>query len=154
GLALEVRDLVQHPTPRALAGILGVAESRASYTPLLPLRTTGTRPPLFCVHPASGLARGYRTLAEHLTDSPGWGLEARGLDGGDEPHATIEEMASAYLAAIREIQPSGPYRLLGWSLGGCIAHAIACRLETEGEVVSELVLLDTPTHPGASAEPP
>src|SRR3546814_2961135 len=63
-------------------------------------------------------------------------------------------MASAYLAAMREVQPGGPYRLLGWSLGGCIAHAIACRLAAEGEVVSELVLLDTPTHPGPLAEPP
>jgi thioesterase domain-containing protein len=56
--------------------------------------------------------------------------------------SAIEEMALDYLSRIREIQPSGPYRLLGWSFGGLVAHAMATRLQDQGEEVDLLVLLD------------
>ncbi|WP_181695944.1 non-ribosomal peptide synthetase, partial [Nocardia sp. GTS18] len=109
---------------------------------LLPIRTTGTQPPLFCIHPASGLAWCYRPLGEYLTeDRPVYGIQAPQLSG--EPgSATIEDTARRYLDEIRAIQPHGPYHLLGWSLGGQIAHAIAAEIRTAGEQVALLALLD------------
>ena len=60
---------------------------------------------------------------------------------------TLEEMTLDYIDAIRSIQPHGPYRLLGWSLGGNVAHAMAVRLQEEGEEVSFLAMLDAyPSH--------
>jgi thioesterase domain-containing protein len=53
-------------------------------------------------------------------------------------------MAELYLAAIREVRPQGPYRLLGYSMGSKIAFEIACRLEKAGEQVELLALLDIP----------
>ncbi|MGP5019870.1 thioesterase domain-containing protein, partial [Vreelandella alkaliphila] len=51
-------------------------------------------------------------------------------------------MADDYVETIRRIQPEGPYRLLGWSLGGALAAMIAARLEALGQDVSQLALVD------------
>jgi len=47
------------------------------------------------------------------------------------------------VSAIRSVQPKGPYHLLGWSLGGTIAHEMARQLENQGEQVKLLALMDT-----------
>jgi thioesterase domain-containing protein len=57
------------------------------------------------------------------------------------------------------VQPAGPYRLLGWSLGGRIAFAVAARLRALGHDVDFLGLLDTAVStaahgPDAAGEPP
>jgi nonribosomal peptide synthetase CepC len=97
------------------------------------------------VHPASGYAVGFRPLAEALpARMPVWGLQARGLEPGETPHKSIAQMAEAYVAAIRSVQARGPYRLLGWSVGGTIAQEMACLIEQQGDSVSLLCVLDTP----------
>lgn len=110
---------------------------------LLPIRTGGDRAPLFCVHPASGLAWSYRPFAEYLSpDRPIYGIQAPQISGETPGPATIEETARRYFAEIRKVQPHGPYHLLGWSLGGQIAHAIAVEMRAAGEQVALLALLD------------
>ncbi|WP_433758965.1 amino acid adenylation domain-containing protein [Nocardia sp. CA-135398] len=110
---------------------------------LLPIRTGGERAPLFCIHPAVGLSWCYRTLDRYLSDGrPIYGLQAPQI-GGEVPGPTsIEEMAERYFDEIRAVQPHGPYHLLGWSLGGVIAHAIAVEMRAAGEQVALLALLD------------
>ncbi|MFI6367083.1 amino acid adenylation domain-containing protein [Nocardia sp. NPDC050630] len=110
---------------------------------LLPIRTDGERPPLFCIHPAVGLSWCYRTLDRYLHDGrPIYGIQAPQV-GGEVPGPTsIEEMAERYFAEIRAVQPHGPYHLLGWSLGGAIAHTIAVEMRAAGEQVALLALLD------------
>jgi nonribosomal peptide synthetase DhbF len=51
-------------------------------------------------------------------------------------------MVADYIREIRQIQPSGPYHLLGWSFGAVAAHAIATTLQAMGEEVAFLCLLD------------
>lgn len=65
---------------------------------------------------------------------------ASGLDGVGYLPASVAEMADEYVARIREVRPEGPYRLLGWSFGGHVAHAVATRLRAQGEVVEPLVI--------------
>lgn len=110
---------------------------------LLPIRTGGDLPPLFCIHPASGLAWCYRPLDEYLAaDRPIYGIQAPQI-GGEEPGPeTIAETARRYFDEIRTVQPHGPYHLLGWSLGGTIAHAVAVEMRAAGEEVALLALLD------------
>ena len=97
-----------------------------AYTPLLPLRKTGTRRPLFCVHPAGGMATSCRTLTDHLDPGlPVRGLQALGLEAPEHPRGSIDEMAQTYVEAVQAVKSTGPYYLLGWSLGGRIAHAMA-----------------------------
>jgi thioesterase domain-containing protein len=64
------------------------------------------------------------------------GIQARGLDGRDPPHDTIEAMAEEYLAAVKARQPNGPYFLCGYSFGGLVAFELACRLQARGDVAA------------------
>jgi oxalate---CoA ligase len=111
---------------------------------LVPIRTTGTRPPFFCVHDLSGHVLNLRNLALHLPDDqPFYAIQSVGLDGNEPPLSTIEEMAARYLGEIRGVQPVGPYYLGGYSMGGIVAHEMARQLREAGEGVALLALLDT-----------
>ncbi|CAM5410501.1 Non-ribosomal peptide synthetase OS=Streptomyces alboniger OX=132473 GN=CP975_03200 PE=4 SV=1 [Streptomyces alboniger] len=143
GAELLLGALYQAPTVASLARLLEEDTPRDAFEVLLPLRTTGDRPPLFCVHPAGGLGWCYATLPPHLpADVPVYALQARGLRSADRPAASFGEMIADYTRHIRSVQRSGPYHLLGWSLGGALAHAIAVQLQSEGERVDMLAMLD------------
>ncbi|MEU5259423.1 amino acid adenylation domain-containing protein [Amycolatopsis sp. NPDC021455] len=151
---LGVRALFERPTVAGLAERLGHAGTRESaFEPVLPLRTGGDLPPLFCVHPIGALSWSYLGLVPHLDPRrPVYGLQARGLAGDEPLPASLEEMAADYLGRIREIQPAGPYHLLGWSFGGLVAHHIAVLLQEQGDEVALLVSLDS--HPLAPTGEP
>jgi thioesterase domain-containing protein len=86
-----------------------------------------------------------RHLAQLLGgDRPFYGMQARGLLGDIEPHTSLPQAASDYIAELRQVQPKGPYMLGGFSGGGLTAWEMARQLEAAGEEVSLLVLLDTP----------
>ncbi|MFG3003913.1 amino acid adenylation domain-containing protein [Streptomyces calvus] len=143
GAELSVVSIFEAPTVATLAGRLGRDATTGPTSPLLTLRPGGTDTPLFCVHPLGGLSWPYAGLAEHLPTEVGLhGLQAVGLDGDAPLPETLQEMADDYVARVRSVQPEGPYRLLGWSLGGRIAHAMAERLEAAGQEVELLALLD------------
>jgi amino acid adenylation domain-containing protein len=111
---------------------------------LVPIRPDGGAPPFYCVHPAGGDVLGYAALARHLgPGQPVFGLQARGLSGAGEPLETIPDMAALYADEIRRVQPEGPYRLGGWSLGGLVAFEMARRLRDQGEDVALLAILDS-----------
>jgi thioesterase domain-containing protein len=110
---------------------------------LLPLRPYGGKPPLFCIHHAGGFSWPYSRLIPHVPSNyPIYGLQARNLRQQAALPGSIDEIAADYLNLIRQVQPAGPYNLLGWSFGGLVAHAIATRLQSLGEEVSILALLD------------
>jgi thioesterase domain-containing protein/acyl carrier protein len=100
--------------------------------------------PFFLVAGMFGNVLNLRHLA-HLvgSDRPFYGLQARGLFGDEPPHETFEEMAEAYIAELRTVQPHGPYMLGGFSGGGLAAFEMAHRLRAEGEEVGLLLLLDS-----------
>ncbi|MGV9312184.1 amino acid adenylation domain-containing protein [Streptomyces sp. NPDC003691] len=149
GLELGVRDLFRTPT---VAGLL--ADEPSGFDPmgvLLPLQPGGTRRPLFALHPGTGVGWTYVGLARHLgPDQPLYAIQARVLaEPGHHPES-VEEMAREYLEHIRRIQPQGPYRFLGWSFGGTLAHALAVMLAEQGEETELLAMMDVhlqPTEP-------
>ncbi|MBU7597300.1 amino acid adenylation domain-containing protein, partial [Streptomyces sp. P38-E01] len=142
-LEMSVVSIFEAPTVAALAVRLGQDAATGPLSGLLPLRAGGTQSPLFCVHPLGGLSWPYAGIAEHLPAEVGlFGLQASGLSEGDPLPGTLEAMAAEYVARIRTVQEQGPYRLLGWSLGGRIAHAMAALLEEAGQEVELLALLD------------
>ncbi|WP_329363309.1 amino acid adenylation domain-containing protein [Streptomyces sp. NBC_01483] len=150
GVALNIRDLFEVPTVAGLAERLAPDRASDAFDVLLPLRTTGDRPPLFCVHPGFGISWSYIGLAAHLpADQPLYGLQARSLRQTGALPESVEEMADDYLTYIRSVQKSGPYHLLGWSFGGLVAHAIAARLQEQGEEVALLAMLDS--YPASKA---
>ncbi|MGV9809932.1 thioesterase domain-containing protein [Micromonospora chersina] len=122
---------------------LSLSSVRASLDVLLPIRTGGDRPPLFCVHPAGGLSWCYMPLARHVPEAyPIYGLQASGLDGVGALAPSLREMAADYVTRMRAVQPSGPYLVVGFSFGVAPAHEIAVQLREQGERVF-LVIMDS-----------
>ncbi|MFI8568651.1 amino acid adenylation domain-containing protein [Rhodococcus sp. NPDC078407] len=108
------------------------------------LRAGGDATPLFCVHPVAGLAWPFGGLVPHIdTERPIYGLQSPAFSTETEIPNSIQAWASFYVGKIREIQPYGPYHLIGWSLGGLIAHAMAVELQNEGEEVATLAMMDS-----------
>lgn len=152
GVRIPMTALFDHRTIAAQAAILdGAVESDELGngrvpSPLLALRG-GTRQPLFCVHPIGGTAFCYLGLARELPSGyPIYGIQARGLGPGQQPHRSISEMAAAYIDAARTVRREGPWQLAGWSFGATVAHEMACQLADAGDEVGLLALLD-PSRP-------
>ena len=143
GSNFTIATLFEASTIEALDALNMEEAAAGGLDVILPLRESGEASPVFCVHPAGGLAWCYAGLARTLPSSyPLYGLQARGLLPDGRRPETMEEMARDYITQIRRIQPRGPYHLLGWSVGGMIAHTMAALLEREGEDVAMLALLD------------
>ncbi len=121
-------------TAKAAGGVLDL---------MMPMREEGDGPPLFCAHPMVGLSWCYMAMLPYVdVRYPLYGLQARGLRRPEPLPTSMAEMARDYTDQIRITQPAGPYHLLGWSLGGNIAFAIAEELESRGEQVGLMVILD------------
>jgi acyl transferase domain-containing protein/thioesterase domain-containing protein/acyl carrier protein len=115
------------------------------WTPLLALRSTGDRPPLVLLPALGGDVRCYAGLVRQLgDDQPVYAFRPRGSDEDLPPHVTMDEMTADYAAALRKLQPQGPYHLAGWSTGGIYAFALAEALERAGDKVAMVVMFDAP----------
>ncbi|WP_405494498.1 amino acid adenylation domain-containing protein [Nocardia sp. NBC_00511] len=155
GQPVTVRWLYTTPTVAELADRLADRDDTSddALGAVLTLRRNGSRPPLFCVHSAVPLSWCYAELARYLTDRPVYGLQALSPTG-DPLAATIDDLADGYVAEIRRVHPDGPYHLLGWSLGGQLAHAVAVRLTEQGAAVTTLAMLDSVVFPEDMPPPP
>ena len=143
GTRLPLTTVFQGATVEGLARILRLQATHQPQLPVVALQPGGNRLPLFLVHPAGGHVFPYLHLARFLgSDQPCYGLQARGLDDGQDPDTRIEDMAAAYVQAIRTVQPNGPYLLGGWSMGGVVAFEMAQQLHAQGQGVGLLAIFD------------
>lgn len=149
GAAL-IRDAIGDSAPATSANGAPKSEPdrpRSRYTHLVAMHPGegGPKTPFFLVAGMFGNVLNLRHLASLIgKDRRFYGLQARGLYGGEPPHESFEEMAEAYLAELRTVQPKGPYFLGGFSGGGVTAYEMSQILMREGEEVALLVMLDTP----------
>jgi enterobactin synthetase component F len=148
GVELPVGSLFDAPTIADLAVVVErlTGESLDPLNVMLPLRKVrnAAQRPLFCIHPMAGISLGFSSLLRHLDPAlPIYGLQSRALRNGEALPTSIEEMAADYLAEIRKIQPGGPYRLIGRSLGGLISHSIAEQMQADGDEVEFLAMIDS-----------
>lgn len=136
---LPVSAVFQHPTLAQLAERIGGVAGG----PVVALRAGRAEgPPLFCLHRPAGDVLHYAPLLQALPE----GLAVHGLvlpEGLGARNAPLAELAARYADALRAVQPAGPYRLCGWSMGGLLAVELAKRLEADGERVELLALFDT-----------
>ncbi len=160
GVNLPLATLYRAPSIEALADAFASAGANVPHRragalptdadpwhPLVPIRTPeagGNERPLFLVHAVGGNVMNYRGLAARLPAGlPVYGLQAVGLDGVTAPLRSIEAMAERYLQEIVAVQPHGPYRIGGGSMGGVIAFEIARRLRLCGAEIEHLLLFDS-----------
>ncbi|WP_420630858.1 condensation domain-containing protein [Candidatus Leptofilum sp.] len=145
GRNLPLATLFQAPTIAALANLMRQGGDRETWTSLVPIRSKGSKPPFFCIHGVTGDILWLKDLADLMDDDqPFYGIQARGLDGEAEPFDRLDEMAAYYLQQIRQVQPTGPYYLGGYCMGGDIAYEVARQLQAAGEEVPILTVIDPP----------
>jgi pimeloyl-ACP methyl ester carboxylesterase len=108
------------------------------YQTLMPIRTKGSLPPLFCVH-----GQPLKVAQKIRSDRPVYGLShVYHSDFMDESPDSMEELASLYLSEVRQVQPKGPYYFCGFSAGGLIAYEMARQLTEAGERIGNLLLVE------------
>jgi thioesterase domain-containing protein len=155
GADLPLRALFEAPTIAQFAKSIEAREESRAYRRshianaeyLFELQAGGDRPPVF-FFPGGGGGEPeffvYARLARSVGgEYPFYGLRARGADGFTPPHSSVPTMAADYLAEMRTLQPHGPYFLVGECFGGIVAYEVACQLQSRGEQVAVLVLMDT-----------
>nr|WP_280301945.1 non-ribosomal peptide synthase/polyketide synthase [Nocardia neocaledoniensis] len=146
GVAVPVAWFFTDPTPGVVVERLRAADETGddAFAVLLPLRAGGRGAPLFCIHPVGGVSWSFAGLTRHLDpERPVYGLQSPALTAAEPLPETIEDWARRYIEAIRTVQPEGPYHLLGWSLGGLLAHAVATGLQADGAQVASLAMMDS-----------
>jgi len=143
GQELELASLVSAPTLAEQALLLhaGIGTQRSSA--VVKLQPKGDETPVFCVCSLGGTVLNQRPLATRLADRPFYGLQALELDSKLGRPATIEDYATAYIAAMKKVQPRGPYVIGGHSFGGIVSFEIAQQLQKGGDEVEMLFILDS-----------
>jgi acetoacetyl-CoA synthetase len=111
------------------------------------LKSGSLEPPVFIAPGLGSDVTELLPLVEHIRSARSvYGLQARGIDGVDEPFERIEDMAQFHLREIKQVQPHGPYSLIGYSLGGLVMLEIAQRLTENGDKVVLLAMLESYPH--------
>ncbi|PZO65017.1 MAG: non-ribosomal peptide synthetase [Paracoccus denitrificans] len=137
--------LFETPTLGALASRLdaGAASDDGLGRTILLADGDADAVPLFLIHPAGGLAWGYRHLARRLAPKRRiWGLQHPGLDPDAEMPSTLQALAADYASIIAGLVPDGPVHLAGWSVGGILAQGIAVELTAMGREVGMVAAMD------------
>jgi len=153
GRRLPLATVFEAPTPRGLAARLAPGAPAPRWDNLVALKPQGERPPLFAVAAGDGNIVGFGPLARHLSaKQPFYALQPSGLDGRRPLDEGIGAMAERYLAALRSVQPHGPYLLAGRCNGATVAYEMAQQLRHAGEDVPLLAALDSDPPPAAPHE--
>ncbi|PWJ54022.1 Acyl-CoA synthetase (AMP-forming)/AMP-acid ligase II [Quadrisphaera granulorum] len=165
GAALVASDVAEAPTVRELAEVVAAAAAGAgtcspgvfrpgarrdrpdlpaSVVLLTPPERAPSRPLLHCFAGAGASGLSFLGLAEALGPSqPLVAYQPHGLEDGEAPDWSVSRAARRHLAAVRSLQPRGPYVVAGHSMGGLVALEVARLLTMAGEQVVSVTLLDT-----------
>jgi len=134
------------PTITALAALLE-QPTTPRVPPLVRLKSGSEDPPVFIAHGLGGSVMDFFQVVKHIqTPRAIHGMQAKGIDGVEEPLDRIEDMARYSLDAVKQVQPHGPYLLIGFSLGGLVALEMAQQLIAEKEKIGLLLMLDSYPH--------
>ena len=144
GRRLPLSILFENPTIEKLARMITVSEDLITWNSLVPIKTTGSKIPIYVVHGGGLNILTFRSLGKYMdNDQPVFGMQALGLNGKAQLLYSIEDIAKKYNDEILEINPDGPFALAGYSLGGFIAFEMAKHFKKMGKEVIMLGILDT-----------
>eukprot|EP00026_Physarum_polycephalum_P000059 Phypoly_transcript_00059.p1 GENE.Phypoly_transcript_00059~~Phypoly_transcript_00059.p1 ORF type:complete len:2631 (+),score=316.25 Phypoly_transcript_00059:2-7894(+) len=136
---------IQHATIKELACAITSGTISTPPASIVPLNTIGSKPPLFCVHPATGYVFLYYNFVKYLEDVPFYGIQSSQLVPRVEGviHESVQQLAKKYISEMLATQPEGPYYLSGFSFGGLVAYEMAQQLKSINKKVAALLLFDT-----------
>jgi len=117
---------------------------RAGASALVPVKSEGSKPPIFGVSGHGADAYYLVSLARHLdAGQPVMSVEPKGLDGS-EPLDSLEALARFEIEAIRRFRANGPYLIAGHCSGGILAFEVARQLAASGQDVALVAMIGTP----------
>lgn len=144
GQRLPIATLFSNSTIEKLAKQLAGEEEEQRWDALVPIRTTGSKPPLFLVHGGGMNVLLFKAISEYFdAEQPIYGVQALGFNHPTDIPVTMEDIAKRYLDEIMQVQPEGPYALAGYSLGGFFVFEMAKQLMAMGKAISFLGIMDT-----------
>lgn len=143
-ISLPPTTLLEAPNIESISQQIDKKGEDERWAVLVPLRSTGSKRPLFCLHAGGAHVLFYHDLAKNLsTEQPVYAIQPLGLEGKMESHKSIREMASYYIGEIRKVQPNGPYAILGTCFSDAVALEMANQLKTINETVDPLIIVDS-----------
>ena len=144
GKVLPLAILFESGTIEQLIYEIEQGQDNKPWSPLVSIKTTGSKPPLFFIHTRGGNVLGYSEFISHMNkEQPVYGLQAFGVMKGQQAHSDVKLMAALYLQSIRTVQAKGPYFIGGHSFGSIIAFEMARQLLASGESIGALFVIDT-----------
>lgn len=146
GRELPSATIFHAPTIAALASVLE-QPVLPQLSPFVRLKAGNEKPPILIAHGLGGHPNFFQLAKRIHTGHSIYGIQAKGVDGTEEPLDRIEDMAGFYLAELNKLQTKGPYILIGYSFGGLVTLEMAQRLSKAGENVALLALVDTYPDP-------
>ncbi|MFD2570936.1 amino acid adenylation domain-containing protein [Spirosoma soli] len=144
GRRLPLSALFEYPTIRKLAALIQPDKPVKSWKSLVPIKPDGSKEPIYIIHGIGLNLLNFSSLATYMdAEQPIYGLQARGLDGTEEPLDKMESIAACYIEEVLEQNPTGPYAIAGYSFGGYVAYEMARQLTAMGKEIKMLAMFDT-----------
>ena len=146
GKRIPLVDFVKSPTIPALAQMLDEDgdNGQQRWRTLVPIQPNGSKPPLVFLHVAGSHVIFLQPLAQRLgADQPIYAFQPVGLEGEAPPLKSFAELAAAYVDELVQVQPEGPYFIVGHCAGGRLALEVAYLLQRQGHEIGALVVIDT-----------
>lgn len=149
GKSLPLSVLLENATIKNLASLMeDDAKVEETWNSLIPIKSTGSKPPIYIVHGAGLHVMLFNVLGNFMDkEQPVFALQAKGLNGESEPLDRMEDIAAHYVSEILKHNPCGPYAVAGYSFGGLIAFEMAKQLQAQGKEIALLGLFDTIVQP-------
>ena len=144
---LQPINLLKHRSIESLAKLIADDKKEEKLTSLVPLRASGSKPPIYCLHAGGGQVFFYRELAKYLgEEQPVYAIQRLDMDDLAQANLDIKTMATHYLEEIRKVQPIGPYSFLGYCFSTYVVWEMTRQLLEQGESVSMLAMIDSPPY--------
>jgi thioesterase domain-containing protein len=156
GVNLALHAVLEAATVERQAELISGTGGQRVESVVIPLRyKENSDATFFWIHPLGGTVLCYHDLARLLgPDTSSYGLQAPMLFEGADSYTDLDALAARYVTEIRSVQPSGPYRIGGWSAGGILSVAVARLLALAGERVQYVGVIEADAPPaGAGADP-
>jgi len=135
------KNIIVNPTNKTELELLKIWENVKTWDYIVPIRSKGTKNPLFCIHGGGGYVIFFNPLVNALNKNiPVYALQPAGLGSTKEMHNSIENMAKDYAKEIKDAQPKGPYNLLTYCFSPAVGIEIANIFKAEGEETNLIVI--------------